>query len=99
MENAIDSTAVDYGPVKDNRIHVAFYFMIYIIIIAFFMVNIFVGFVIVTFQSNDDEEEFKDCDLDKNQVSFVYLFIYLSVELLVNGCTVEQDISKILFVI
>lgn len=32
------------------------------------MVNIFVGFVIVTFQSNDDEEEFKDCDLDKNQV-------------------------------
>merc|ERR1712142_1279947 len=27
----------------------------------------FVGFVIVTFQSNDDEEEFKDCDIDKNQ--------------------------------
>ena len=67
LENAIDSTKVDHGPVKDNRIHVAIYFMIYIIIIAFFMVNIFVGFVIVTFQSNDDEEEFKDCDLDKNQ--------------------------------
>merc|ERR1712142_608010 len=27
----------------------------------------FVGFVIVTFQSNDDEEEFRDCDIDKNQ--------------------------------
>lgn len=67
LENAIDSTKVDHGPEKDNRIHVAVYFMIYIIIIAFFMVNIFVGFVIVTFQSNDDEEEFKDCDLDKNQ--------------------------------
>lgn len=67
LENAIDSTEVDKGPIQDNRIHVAFYFMVYIIIIAFFMVNIFVGFVIVTFQSNDDEEEFKDCDLDKNQ--------------------------------
>lgn len=67
LENAIDSTKVDHGPEKDNRIHVAVYFMIYIIIIAFFMVNIFVGFVIVTFQSNDDEEEFKDCDIDKNQ--------------------------------
>ena len=32
------------------------------------MVNIFVGFVIVTFQS-EGEEEFKGCELDKNQVS------------------------------
>jgi hypothetical protein len=31
------------------------------------MVNIFVGFVIVTFQ-NEGEQEYKDCDLDKNQV-------------------------------
>lgn len=30
------------------------------------MVNIFVGFVIVTFQ-NEGEQEYKNCDLDKNQ--------------------------------
>lgn len=30
------------------------------------MVNIFVGFVIVTFQ-NEGEQEYKGCDLDKNQ--------------------------------
>ena len=41
--------------------------MIYIVVIAFFMVNIFVGFVIVTFTNNKEEEEYKDCDLDKNQ--------------------------------
>lgn len=46
---------------------VAAYFIIYIIIIAFFMVNIFVGFVIVTFQ-NEGEQEYKNCELDKNQV-------------------------------
>lgn len=32
------------------------------------MVNIFVGFVIVTFQ-NEGEQEYKNCELDKNQVS------------------------------
>jgi len=36
-------------------------------VIAFFMVNIFVGFVIVTFQ-NEGEQEYKNCELDKNQV-------------------------------
>lgn len=33
------------------------------------MVNIFVGFVIVTFQS-EGESAFKHCELDKNQVSY-----------------------------
>ena len=36
--------------IPDSRPHMAMFYMIYIIIIAFFMVNIFVGFVIVTFQ-------------------------------------------------
>ena len=51
----------------NNRPFVGIYYVIYIVIIAFFMVNIFVGFVIVTFQQ-EGEEEFKDCELDKNQV-------------------------------
>ncbi|PFX17210.1 Voltage-dependent calcium channel type D subunit alpha-1 [Stylophora pistillata] len=66
LENSIDSTEVDKGPNQKNRPWVAIYYIIYIIIIAFFMVNIFVGFVIVTFQS-EGEEEFKGCELDKNQ--------------------------------
>lgn len=66
LQNSIDSTEVNEGPTQNNRPWVAVYYIIYIIIIAFFMVNIFVGFVIVTFQS-EGEEEFKDCELDKNQ--------------------------------
>lgn len=31
------------------------------------MMNIFVGFVIVTFQ-NEGEREYENCELDKNQV-------------------------------
>ncbi|XP_037925278.1 muscle calcium channel subunit alpha-1 isoform X4 [Hermetia illucens] len=63
---SIDSNREDYGPIHNFRPVVAAYYIIYIIIIAFFMVNIFVGFVIVTFQ-NEGEQEYKNCDLDKNQ--------------------------------
>lgn len=63
---SIDSNAEDYGPIHNFRPIVAAYYIVYIIIIAFFMVNIFVGFVIVTFQ-NEGEQEYKNCDLDKNQ--------------------------------
>ncbi|KAF8789752.1 Voltage-dependent calcium channel type D like protein [Argiope bruennichi] len=63
---AIDSKGEDEGPYYNYRPMVAVFFIIYIIIIAFFMVNIFVGFVIVTFQ-NEGEQEYKNCELDKNQ--------------------------------
>ena len=68
MYKAIDSHSEGIGPIHDYRPAVAVFFFIYIIIIAFFMVNIFVGFVIVTFQ-NEGEQEYKNCELDKNQVS------------------------------
>ncbi|XP_050313239.1 muscle calcium channel subunit alpha-1 isoform X2 [Anthonomus grandis grandis] len=63
---SIDSNKENQGPIHNYRPIVAAYYIIYIIIIAFFMVNIFVGFVIVTFQ-NEGEQEYKNCELDKNQ--------------------------------
>ncbi|XP_037051066.1 muscle calcium channel subunit alpha-1 isoform X2 [Bradysia coprophila] len=63
---SIDSNAENGGLIHNFRPMVAAYYIIYIIIIAFFMVNIFVGFVIVTFQ-NEGEQEYKNCELDKNQ--------------------------------
>jgi hypothetical protein len=38
------------------------------------MVNIFVGFVIVTFQ-NEGEQEYRNCELDKNQVRRFYILV------------------------
>jgi hypothetical protein len=67
---SIDSNTPDFGPKQDYRPHVFFYYFVYLIIIAFFMINIFVGFVIVTFQS-EGEASFQDCALDKNQVTFI----------------------------
>ncbi|XP_020280944.1 muscle calcium channel subunit alpha-1 isoform X8 [Pseudomyrmex gracilis] len=66
LEWSIDSNDENQGPIHNFRPIVAAYYIIYIIIIAFFMVNIFVGFVIVTFQ-NEGEQEYKNCELDKNQ--------------------------------
>ncbi|XP_014484756.1 PREDICTED: muscle calcium channel subunit alpha-1 isoform X2 [Dinoponera quadriceps] len=66
LEWSIDSNQENHGPIHNFRPIVAAYYIIYIIIIAFFMVNIFVGFVIVTFQ-NEGEQEYKNCELDKNQ--------------------------------
>ncbi|KAM4609952.1 dihydropyridine-sensitive L-type skeletal muscle calcium channel subunit alpha-1-like [Polymixia lowei] len=66
LYKAIDSDREDMGPVFNNRVDISIFFIIYIILIAFFMMNIFVGFVIVTFQEQG-EEEYKDCELDKNQ--------------------------------
>ena len=68
---SIDSNTPDLGPIQDYRPHVFFFYFVYLIIIAFFMINIFVGFVIVTFQS-EGEASFQDCALDKNQVTLVY---------------------------
>ncbi|XP_006078506.2 voltage-dependent L-type calcium channel subunit alpha-1S isoform X2 [Bubalus bubalis] len=66
LYKAIDSHEEDKGPVYNHRVEMAIFFIIYIILIAFFMMNIFVGFVIVTFQEQG-ETEYKNCELDKNQ--------------------------------
>jgi len=68
LYHAIDSSSQEnIGPVQDARVGVAIFFATFIVIIAFFMMNIFVGFVIVTFQ-NEGEREYANCELDKNQV-------------------------------
>uniref|UniRef100_A0AC35GND3 Voltage-dependent L-type calcium channel subunit alpha n=1 Tax=Panagrolaimus sp. PS1159 TaxID=55785 RepID=A0AC35GND3_9BILA len=63
---AINSNEEDRGPVHNARQGIAIFFISFIVVIAFFMMNIFVGFVIVTFQ-NEGEREYENCELDKNQ--------------------------------
>ncbi|XP_066481268.1 voltage-dependent L-type calcium channel subunit alpha-1S isoform X2 [Tiliqua scincoides] len=66
LYTAIDSHSEDMGPIYNYRMGIAIFFIIYLILIAFFMMNIFVGFIIVTFQEQG-ETEYKNCELDKNQ--------------------------------
>ncbi|MGH0189211.1 UNVERIFIED_CONTAM: hypothetical protein FKN15_034181 [Acipenser sinensis] len=66
LYKAIDSHTENMGPIYNNRVDISIFFIVYIILIAFFMMNIFVGFVIVPFQEQG-EQEYKNCELDKNQ--------------------------------
>uniref|UniRef100_A0AAR2J7C9 Voltage-dependent L-type calcium channel subunit alpha n=1 Tax=Pygocentrus nattereri TaxID=42514 RepID=A0AAR2J7C9_PYGNA len=66
LYKAIDANGENHGPVYNYRVEISIFFIVYIIIIAFFMMNIFVGFVIITFREQG-EAEFKNCELDKNQ--------------------------------
>ncbi|XP_077190370.1 voltage-dependent L-type calcium channel subunit alpha-1S isoform X1 [Paroedura picta] len=66
LYRAIDTHSEDMGPIYNYRMGIAIYFIVYLILIAFFMMNIFVGFVIVTFQEQG-ETEYKNCELNKNQ--------------------------------
>eukprot|EP00108_Taenia_solium_P000833 TsM_000442900 transcript=TsM_000442900 gene=TsM_000442900 len=66
LYQSIDSHTEDHGKVYNCRPVVAIFYVAYIVVVAFFMVNIFVGFVIVTFQQ-EGEQEYKGCELDKNQ--------------------------------
>lgn len=68
LYTSIDSNAEDRGPITNYRPVVALFYISFIILIPFFMINIFVGFVIVTFQ-REGESEYKNCELNKNQVS------------------------------
>ncbi|KAG8520809.1 Voltage-dependent L-type calcium channel subunit alpha-1F, partial [Galemys pyrenaicus] len=66
LYKAIDAHAEDKGPIYNYHVEISVFFIIYIIIIAFFMMNIFVGFVIITFRAQG-EQEYQNCELDKNQ--------------------------------
>ncbi|XP_076847620.1 voltage-dependent L-type calcium channel subunit alpha-1D [Brachyhypopomus gauderio] len=71
LYKAIDANAQNRGPIYNHRVEISIFFIVYIIIIAFFMMNIFVGFVIITFREQG-EAEFKNCELNKNQRQCVY---------------------------
>ena len=94
----MDSTTADHGPSEDNRPWVSLYYIFYIIVIAFFMMNIFVGFVIVTFQ-NEGEEEYKDCELDKNQVRIFFCYAFHSHEtsFYLNGIVINYEFQALMF--
>uniref|UniRef100_A0A672JJB1 Voltage-dependent L-type calcium channel subunit alpha n=1 Tax=Salarias fasciatus TaxID=181472 RepID=A0A672JJB1_SALFA len=74
LYKAVDANAINRGPIYNYRVEISIFFIIYIIIIAFFMMNIFVGFVIITFREQG-EAEFKNCELNKNQVRCCFMSV------------------------
>eukprot|EP00041_Stephanoeca_diplocostata_P038149 m.1480953 g.1480953 ORF g.1480953 m.1480953 type:complete len:1704 (+) comp25172_c0_seq1:294-5405(+) len=66
MYNGVDSTHAGEGPLQNNRPYVATFFVLYIVVLTFFMINIFVGYVVTTF-SSEGEEQYRETGMNKNQ--------------------------------
>ncbi|XP_054715449.1 voltage-dependent calcium channel type A subunit alpha-1-like [Uloborus diversus] len=70
LQNSMDSTYVDYGPLPRFRIEMSIFYVVFFVVFPFFFVNIFVALIIITFQEQG-EKELEEGDLDKNQKSCI----------------------------
>ena len=58
------------GPIRDYKIHMSIYYVCFVVVFAFFFINIFVALIIVTFQESG-ERNIQASDLDRNQVNLL----------------------------
>ena len=79
MYHAIDAAGVNKGPRHNASQYSLIYFIIYMVIVTFFLINLLVGFVIVTFQ-DVGIKSFKDSNLDRNQVHINVVGVAFSYE-------------------
>jgi hypothetical protein len=61
MWKGVDSTKINFEPIRDNKIFWIFFFLVFIVIGSLFIMNLFVGVVINTF--NNEKEK-----LGKNEL-------------------------------
>jgi len=70
LQNSMDATFEDYGPLPHFRMEMSLFYIIFFIVFPFFFVNIFVALIIITFQEQG-EKELEEGELDKNQKSCI----------------------------
>ncbi|XP_077535884.1 calcium voltage-gated channel subunit cacophony isoform X4 [Haemaphysalis longicornis] len=70
LQNSMDSTEADKGPLPRYRIEMSIFYVVFFIVFPFFFVNIFVALIIITFQEQG-EKELEEGELDKNQKSCI----------------------------
>lgn len=66
MRTATDGTSEGNAPERDHRSEFALFFVIFIVVMSFFMFNIFVGYVIVTF-AEEGERFYAHSEMDSTQ--------------------------------
>jgi voltage-dependent calcium channel N type alpha-1B len=70
LQNSMDATFEDYGPLPHFRMEMSIFYIVFFIVFPFFFVNIFVALIIITFQEQG-EKELEEGELDKNQKSCI----------------------------
>ena len=67
MTNMMDASLKDHGPIENANPALCIYIVVYLVVMSVFMINIFVGFVIVTFQEKGEKDN-ETSILDRNKV-------------------------------
>ena len=67
MHHTIDATIPGRGPIRNNRPEMAVYYITFVIVFTFMILNIYVALIILTFQ-RQGEKEMNEGGLDRNQV-------------------------------
>ncbi|XP_057290676.1 voltage-dependent calcium channel type A subunit alpha-1-like isoform X2 [Hydractinia symbiolongicarpus] len=65
MHHTMDATEVDKGPITSNNPHMAIYYIIFVVIFTFMIINIYIALIILTFQRQGEKEI--EGGLDRNQ--------------------------------
>ena len=67
MRVGVDSTSQDHAPVLNNNPIIAIYFIAVIVIVAFFLVNLFVGVLLAEYEQAGENDEFANELTDPQQ--------------------------------
>ncbi|XP_077299455.1 calcium voltage-gated channel subunit cacophony [Arctopsyche grandis] len=70
LQNSMAATYEERGPIRNFRIEMSIFYIVYFVVFPFFFVNIFVALIIITFQEQG-EAELQDGEIDKNQKSCI----------------------------
>lgn len=66
MYMASDATSLGNGPLHNTNPAASLYFLVFMVLVAFYMMSVFVGYVIVVF-GEVDERRYRSLNLSKNQ--------------------------------
>ncbi|KAL4480370.1 hypothetical protein ABPG74_020886 [Tetrahymena malaccensis] len=83
MYQAIDSNTADVGPVKDNYIQISYFYMIFILVGSFFLINLFVGVIFLNFneaQKNEKQSSLFLTEEQKRWIEFQQMIIGVKAE-------------------
>ena len=67
LHQSMGATYEDQAPIPLFRVEMSIFYVVYFIVFPFFLVNIFVALIIITFQEQG-ESELEEAEIDKNQV-------------------------------
>ncbi|EAR95184.2 cation channel family protein (macronuclear) [Tetrahymena thermophila SB210] len=99
MYQAIDSNTADVGPVKDNYIQISYFYMIFILVGSFFLINLFVGVIFLNFneaQKNERQSSLFLTEEQKRWIEFQQMIIGVKAEF-AQSVVPTQKIPKLMY--